>query len=100
MDKEPADAAGTRVEVLVAAPDGKVDVPRVERERYVRDGVSEVPPGDGADRVGGRGDALDREGLAGVVLHAGQEHEGQRVAFACAATESATGSEGKRRTDV
>ena len=37
-----ADGAGTRVQILVAAPDGEVGIPIVQLQRHVADGVREV----------------------------------------------------------
>ena len=43
VDEEPADATGPRVEVLVCAPDRKVDVPIVQRQRDVSYAMRKVP---------------------------------------------------------
>lgn len=71
-----ADAARPAVEVLVVAPRGEVDVPGVQGERDVADGVREVPTDGYAARLGVRGDGGDVEELAAVVLDAREEEQG------------------------
>lgn len=80
VHKRARDRAGAGVEVLVRAPHRKVDVPVVQRQLDVADGVREVPP-DGGDAAGagvGR-DARDVEQLARVVLDPRQEEQGGGV---------------------
>src|SRR5699024_5826439 len=46
-----AGRAGAAVEILVAAPDGKVGARIVQLERDIARAVGEINPGDGADLV-------------------------------------------------
>ncbi|KAF4619095.1 hypothetical protein G7Y89_g14752 [Cudoniella acicularis] len=43
VDEEASNGAWSAVEVFVAAPDGAVDIPVMERKGYVADGVGEIP---------------------------------------------------------
>lgn len=43
MDEQASDATWTRVEVLVGAPDGEVDVPVMERQGHVPNAMREIP---------------------------------------------------------
>ena len=43
MNKNPGNTAWTRIEVLVRAPYSEVDIPIMQRERDVSDGMSEIP---------------------------------------------------------
>ena len=76
VHKEPSYGTRSRVEVLVRAPDGKVDVPVVQSEIYVAGCVCAVPADGDVKAVGVRGDGLDVEVLPGVELDAGEEDEG------------------------
>src|SRR5690606_32193086 len=70
-----ADRAGAAIQVLVAAPYGKIDVPIVQVQRYVADCVSQIEPDDACMFARRRGDALHVEALARQILHARQQHE-------------------------
>ena len=56
--KQPPTRAGPAVEVLVAAPDGEIDVPVVQLQRHVAGRVGQVEADDAALPVGGGGDAV------------------------------------------
>ena len=72
VDERLPDGAGSRVHVLVRAPDGEVHAPVVQPERHVPRRVRQVPA-DHAAHVAARGrDALDVQALPGEVLEAGQ----------------------------
>ena len=51
-DEAAADAAGTAVEVLVAAPDGEIDIPVMEVQRHIPRGVGQVETDDDAALMG------------------------------------------------
>ena len=68
VDKESANASRTRVEVLVGAPDGEVDVPVVQPERHVADRVSQVDSNGDALGVSCLRQPRDVEQLSRVVL--------------------------------
>ena len=74
------DRARPGVEVLVGAPAREVDAPVVEPRREVPRPVREVPAGERANGVRGRGDPVDRERLARRVVDAAEHDERQRVA--------------------
>ncbi|KFY11221.1 hypothetical protein V492_04571, partial [Pseudogymnoascus sp. VKM F-4246] len=76
VHEESADGAGPGVEVLVRAPCCGVDVPVVQLEGHVADGVGEVPDHEDAAGLGVGGDRFDVEELAGVELDAGEEEDG------------------------
>src|SRR5690606_40375225 len=59
-----ADRAGAAIQVLVAAPYGKTDVPIVQVQRYVADCVSQIEPDHACMFARRRGDALHVEALA------------------------------------
>ena len=46
VDKQTGDPTGTRVEILVGAPDRKVHVPVMQRQRHVPDCVGKIPATD------------------------------------------------------
>jgi len=75
MYEETASCSRSGIQVFVAAPDGCIDVPVVELERYITDCVSEVP--DDKDGVKTRecGDGVDVEELTSVVLDSWEEDE-------------------------
>lgn len=58
VDEEPGDGSWPGVQVLVATPGGGVDVPVVELQRDVPDGVGEVPDHEDAGFAGGGVDSL------------------------------------------
>ena len=75
-----ADRARSRVEVLVAAPDGEIGAPVVQRERHVADRVRKI-------EADARSRALRRVAIARgrarspvQVLHARQQHERDALA--------------------
>ncbi len=74
------DRAGTGVQVLVRAPHREIDIPVVQLQRQVADGMRQVEAGDGADVVRGARDARAVEGLAGAVLHARPQHQRELAA--------------------
>ncbi len=76
MYEEPTCCAGTGIQVLVAAPDGCIDVPGMQLQRYVADRVCEVPDYEDGVRMSKGGDGGDVEELAGVILDSGEEDEG------------------------
>lgn len=78
MDEETACCSRAGIEIFVAAPDGGVDVPVVELERYVTDCVGEIPNYEDAGLVSGGGDGWDVEELAGVELDAWEEDDSSR----------------------
>ena len=69
VDEASGDAAGTAVEIFVAAPDGEIRVPIMEMKRKVSRGVRHVETHDAALGVRGLGDARAVEGLSAVVIH-------------------------------
>ena len=74
-DVEEGGRAGPAVEVLVAAADGEVDVPRVELDGHDADRVAEVPQDQRARVVG---DLRQRRGVGepgGPVGHVAQHHQ-------------------------
>lgn len=75
MHEKTAGSSGPGVEVFVRAPDRCVNVPGVEGEWNISDGVSEVP--DDKNAVGMRefGDGGDIEELPGVILDSGEKKE-------------------------
>lgn len=75
MHEQPRDGARSRVEVFIRTPSGGVDVPVVEVQGHVADGVGQVP--DDEDATGARegGDGADVEELAGVELDPREEEE-------------------------
>ena len=74
--EEAGDGAGTGVKVLVCAPGCEVDVPIVQFQIDVADGVGTVPTNRNAVGVCMGGDAGDVEVLAGVELDSWEENEG------------------------
>lgn len=70
--EEPADAARTAIEVLVCAPNGKVDAPGVERHGDISDCVCEVPTADAAlgQGTGGGEPVKNQRGKRGQVEYA------------------------------
>jgi len=76
VDKEPTSCPRPGIEVFVTAPDGSVDVPVMELERHVTNGVGEVPDYKDRVRVGEVSDGGNVEELARVVLDSGEENEG------------------------
>ncbi len=70
-----ADRSGTPVEVLVAAPHGKIRIGIVQRERQVADRVRQVDAGDAPVAVRGAHDARHVKCLAGAKLHPGPQHQ-------------------------
>lgn len=76
VDEESADDTWPAVHVLVVAPRGEVDVPVVQLQRHVADGVGEVPADGDAALLGVGGDGGDVEELARVVLDAREEQQG------------------------
>ena len=80
--KAPPIAPGPAVQVLVAAPGGEIRAAVVQRERQVADRSARGrSPRCAPARVRGARDAREVEGLAGAVLHAGPQHQRQRVAL-------------------
>lgn len=77
VDEEAADRPGARVDVLVVAPGGEVDVPFVEGERDVADRVGEIPPDFYAVVLGVGGDGGHVEVLACVELDAREEEDSE-----------------------
>jgi hypothetical protein len=76
VHKQPANRAGPGVDVLVIAPHGKVDLPRVQAQLNVPDRVRQVPrDGGDAARARVRRDGRHVEQLARVVLDARQKDE-------------------------
>ena len=75
-----ADRAGPGVQILVRAPHGEIDIPVVQRQRQVADGMRHVEPGKRAGVVRGARDARAVECLAGAVLHAGPQHQRELAA--------------------
>jgi hypothetical protein len=80
VDETAADRTRAGVQIFVRAPDGEIDVPFVQRQWQIADGVRHVEAGDGADAMRGAGDARAVECLAGAVLHAGPQHEREFIA--------------------
>ena len=80
VHEAPADRAGAGVQILVRAPHGEVDIPVVQLQRQIADGMRHVETDNGALGLRGRGDARAIERLAGAVLHAGPEHERELAA--------------------
>ena len=60
VDETAAHGAGTAVEILVAAPDGEIDVPLVQLQRHVAGGVGQVETDETAVPVGGVASAAAR----------------------------------------
>jgi hypothetical protein len=81
VDEGAGDRTGAGVQVLVAAPGGKVRSGRVQLERQVADRMGEIETGERAGRVRGARDVRQIEGLAGAVLHAGPEHQRDAARF-------------------
>src|SRR6478736_982555 len=52
---QPDNLAGTRIQIFVRAPHGEIDIPLVQLQRQVADGMRHVEPGDGADPMRGTG---------------------------------------------
>jgi hypothetical protein len=75
VDKESTDYARTAVHVLVVAPCGEVDVPVMQLERHVADGMSQIPSNFDTKGVAVTRDELYVKELAAVVLDAGEEDQ-------------------------
>src|SRR5690242_312006 len=80
MHEAPADRAGPGVQIFVRTPHGEVDVPVVQTQWQVADGVGHVEAGEGALRMRRLRDARAVERLAGAVLDTGPEHERELAA--------------------
>lgn len=76
VHEEAADDAGAAVHVFVVAPSCEVDVPVVQFEGDVPDGVGEIPAYYYAQAVAVSCDEFDVEELARVELDAGEEDQG------------------------
>src|SRR5215218_8074911 len=76
VDVEGADAAGSRVEVLVSAPEGEIDPPVVEPVRDGADRVGAVEADRDTALVGGGRQALDVQELTGAIEDRREEDEG------------------------
>ncbi len=74
------DRAGSGVEVFVAAPDGEIDAAVVQLQRKITDAVREVEADHAALRVRPVDEPLQVESLAGAVLHAGPQDQGDAMA--------------------
>ncbi len=71
VHEEAGDGARAGVHVLVVAPGGEVDVPFVQFDVDVANGVRDVPADQNAFGMRVGGDGFDVEVLAGVVLDTG-----------------------------
>ncbi len=69
--------AGAGIQILVGTPHGEIDAPVVQRQRQVADGMRQVETDDRTGSLSRACDAGAVEGLAGAVLHAGPQHQGQ-----------------------
>lgn len=78
VDEEPADHTGPSVHVFVVAPCGEVDVPVVQLQGYVADGVGEVPADGYVEGLAVSGYGFHVEELARVELNAWEKNEGGR----------------------
>jgi hypothetical protein len=75
MHEQSSDNAGTAIHVLVVAPGGKVDVPVVQLQGHVTNGVCEIPSNYDTERVAVAGNELNVEKLARVELDAWKQDE-------------------------
>lgn len=78
VDEGAGNAAGAGIEVLVRAPAGKVDIPLVQAERNIANGVRKVKSNGRTDLVRRLGDGGNVKELTGVVLDAGRDDDGDR----------------------
>ncbi len=82
VNEYPADVARARVQVLIGAPRGKVDVPVMQRQGHVARRVREVESGNGAGGVRGLGQPLHIEQLTREIIDAAEKDECDLVRMA------------------
>src|SRR5215468_9202941 len=82
MHEATADGARSRVQVLVAAPNGEVGRIAMQSERHVADRVREVEADRAAVASRQARERADLEPLAAQVLHARQEDQRDALTFA------------------
>src|SRR5262245_39104814 len=78
MHEGAADRAGSRIQILVAAPDREVRSRIMQRERYVADGVRESEADRAAMTRRAARDLLEGQWLAGHIVHARPDDGGDR----------------------
>src|ERR1700722_1898547 len=76
MNETAADRAGSTVQILVAAPHGKVGSRLAQVQGYIADGVRQVEADRRARALRGSRDAVEVEGLSRAKLHTGPKDQG------------------------
>jgi hypothetical protein len=69
VDEKSGNSARARVDVLVIAPDGKVDIPIMEPYIYIPHRVSKVPPNDNPVQMSVSSDGIYIKVLTCIVLN-------------------------------
>src|SRR5690606_33581903 len=75
MNEAAADRAWPRVEILVAAPHGEIDVPIVQRERNIADRMRQIEAAGAAAAACAFRDRAHVQALTSQVLHARQPNQ-------------------------
>jgi hypothetical protein len=79
VDECSGDSAWTGVQVLVRAPDGKIDVPVVQMQFNIAGGMRQVKAHYRPDAMSDTGDRLYVERLSGVIVNAAEQYERDRI---------------------
>lgn len=82
MNEATADATRATVEVFVAAPTREIDIPFVQLQRHVTNGMSQIKANQAAKIMTNFGDLCQVEKLTGIVLDTA-EHDQSRLAAMC-----------------
>ena len=75
MQERACDGARAGIEVFVRAPDGEIDVPIMQRQRHITDGMRKIDPDDNTALLGRRSDFWNIEKLAGEKVHTAEYHK-------------------------
>ena len=75
MNKATSNGSRTAIQVLVRAPNGKVDIPIMHLQWYIADRMCQIPTNDDAFALRVLSDGRDVEELARVKLDSGKQQQ-------------------------
>src|SRR5882757_5280150 len=82
VHKAAADRTRSAIEIFVTAPHCEVDVPIMQTQRHIADGVRQIESHYTALLLRYAGDGGELKILTAEILHAGQQHRGNAGSFA------------------